>query len=106
MQVFWRDEAAMTVREVLDRLDKPVAYTTAITVIERLRGKEWLRRERDGRSFRYEAVHDASDYAARLMSGVLDEVDDRGAALLNFAGQLSTEEAAQLRHALDESESS
>ncbi len=39
------------------------------------------------------------------MNGALDEVDDRGAALLNFAGRLTPTEADQLRRALDVNDS-
>ncbi len=105
MHEFWQQGRPLTVREVLSGLDATIAYTTAITVIERLRSKGWLTRERAGRAFLYVAVHDASDYAAQLMNGALDEVDDRGAALLNFAGRLTPTEADQLRRALDVNDS-
>ena len=102
MRTFWDAASPLTVHEVLDRMEgRPVAYTTVITVIERLRAKGWLGRERHGRAFRYTCERSESDYAARLMSEALDEVGDRGAALLHFAGSLTAEEAAQLRRALD-----
>lgn len=102
MQVFWASSTPMTVHQVLERMPgRAVAYTTAITVIERLRSKGWLERERHGRAFEYHAAREASDYAAGLMSEALAEVDDRGAALLNFAGTLTEQEAADLRRALE-----
>jgi predicted transcriptional regulator len=101
MHVFWSAASPITVHDVVDALEgKPVAYTTAITVIERLRTKGWLARERAGRSFLYSASLQEADYAAKLMSEALDEVDDRRAALLNFAGTLTAEEVDELRSAL------
>lgn len=38
--------------EVIDGLEVPIAYTTIITVIERLRAKGSLTRAKEGRSFR------------------------------------------------------
>lgn len=103
MAVIWREARPLTVHEVVEALDgRPTAYTTAMTVIERLREKGWLTRERFGRSYRYIATHDEDEYAAHLMSQALEESNDRGAALLNFAGHLDAAELEQLRRALTE----
>jgi len=96
------ESAELTVHDVVAGLQgRTIAYTTAITVIERLREKGWLQRRRDGRSFRYSATCGEDDYAARLMNQVLESSTDRGAALLQFAGQLHPDEVAALRRALD-----
>ncbi|MEG9227319.1 BlaI/MecI/CopY family transcriptional regulator [Aeromicrobium sp. Sec7.5] len=100
MQTLWSSSEGLTVHEVIDRLETPVAYTTAITVIERLRAKGWLAREKEGRAFRYVATRSESQYAASLMSEALDEVDDRTGALLSFADRLNPDEARKLREAL------
>lgn len=51
---------SFNVREMLERLnadrDAPLAYTTVMTVMARLAEKEILRRERDGRGYRYSAA--------------------------------------------------
>ncbi|GAA1733980.1 BlaI/MecI/CopY family transcriptional regulator [Aeromicrobium alkaliterrae] len=104
MHALWPAEDGLTVHEVIDRLETPVAYTTAITVIERLRAKGWLTREKDGRAFRYVATRTESQYAAQLMGEALDEVDDRAGALLSFADQLTPAEAQRLREALARAE--
>lgn len=102
MQVFWASSTPLTVHQVLEQMSgRAVAYTTVITVLERLRSKGWLERERRGRSFEYHAERQASDYAAGLMTEALAEVDDRSAALLNFAGTLTEQEATDLRRALE-----
>ena len=104
MTVVWRLREPVTVRMILDALDRdpPPAYTTVITVLERLRAKGWLRRERFGRSFRYVAARSAAAYSAELMGDVLAGSEDRGAALQRFAGRLTADEIAELRRALDD----
>lgn len=107
MQAVWALDRPASVHEVIDALDgKPVAYTTTITVLERLRAKGWLARQRSGRSYLYSATCDQHEYAARLMSLALDVTPDRDAALLSFAGSLDAAEAEQLRRALEESAAS
>jgi predicted transcriptional regulator len=70
MEVLWGARAPLTVREVLDLLNRrrrpPLAYTTVMTVMARLAEKDILRRELDGRGYRYEpAVADAAAIAVR-----------------------------------------
>lgn len=107
MQVVWRRGTPSTVHQILEGLEPghPVAYTTAVTVIERLRNKGWLDRHREGRSFRYRATRSEGDYAASLMGQVLDEASDRTAALIRFSDQLTPAEIAALRTALDDPQS-
>lgn len=109
MGVIWRADAAVTVHEVIDGLRRggpsdvqggDIAYTTAITVIERLREKGWLTRERDGRAYRYSPTRTEDEYTAQLMASALETSSDRTAALLSFAGQLDPTEAEELRRAL------
>lgn len=102
MRVVWDHPGPVTVRSVLDEIqgDRP-AYTTVVTVIERLRAKGWLSRVKQGRSYLYEATSSEGDYAAGLMSSALDGTGNRSAALLSFAGRLEPDEAQTLREALD-----
>lgn len=102
MQIVWSRPTPVTVHQVLDDLgvDRQVAYTTAVTVIERLREKGWLERHREGRSFRYRATRTEGEYAASLMGQALDEASDRTAALIRFSSQLTQSELTALRNAL------
>ena len=101
MAAVWRSEDPLTVHQVIDDLGgEEVAYTTAITVIERLREKGWLSRERSGRAYRYTATRSEEEYTASLMASALDGSSDRSAALLSFAGTLDPGEAEELRRAL------
>ena len=84
-----------TVREVLDALNAraptPRAYTTVMTVMQRLDGKGLLRRERNGRHDVYVAALGREAYAqARAGAQVGALVDEYGdVALAHFARQIS-----------------
>ncbi|MFI6008675.1 BlaI/MecI/CopY family transcriptional regulator [Streptomyces sp. NPDC051243] len=104
MRVVWRSPEPVAIQTIVDALgeQRQLAYTTVMTVTERLREKGWLTRVRQGRSYRYSAVRTADDYTAELMGQALHASTDRAGALVRFAGQLSAEEAAALRSALNE----
>jgi len=73
-----------------------------MTVMENLYRKGWLRRERDGRAWRYEPTSSRSSYTAALMSDALATSPDRRTALKHFALQMSPHDAALLREALEQ----
>jgi predicted transcriptional regulator len=92
---------AVLVREVVDDLrdERGLAYTTVMTVLENLHRKGWLRRERDGRAWRYEPAGSRSGYTAALMNDALATSADHRTALAHFALQISPHDAALLRGA-------
>lgn len=107
MNVLWDAAAPLTVRDVLDGLgDRDLAYTTVMTVLDRLGAKEMVRRERDGRAFRYAPALTRDAATSELLHAALDEAGtDRTAALVHFARTVDPAEAQALRAALDEIES-
>jgi predicted transcriptional regulator len=52
MEILW-DAGESSVREVRERLNRPLAYTTVMTTLERLYKKVLLGRRRVGRAFLY-----------------------------------------------------
>ena len=104
MEQLWEWGRPVLVREVVDALhdDRAPAYTTVMTVMENLHRKGWLRRERDGRAWRYEPAGSRSSYTAGLMNDALATSPDRRTALAHFALQMSPHDAALLREALDQ----
>ena len=104
MDRLWEWGRPALVREVLDdlRKDRPLAYTTVMTVMENLHRKGWLRRHRYGRAWRYEPTGSRSGYTAALMSNALATSTDRRTALAHFALQMSPYDAALLQQALDQ----
>jgi predicted transcriptional regulator len=101
MRRLWRRASPTTVRELVDELqeDRQIAYTTVMTVLDNLHKKGWLRRELDGRAYRYEPVSSGEQYSAELMRGALDTSPDHVAAFAHFLRQLGPEEVKALEDA-------
>jgi predicted transcriptional regulator len=55
LEILWASEGAVPVRAVQAALEKtrPLAYTTILTVLDRLHEKGVVAREKDGRAFLY-----------------------------------------------------
>ncbi|HEX4815560.1 MAG TPA: BlaI/MecI/CopY family transcriptional regulator [Nonomuraea sp.] len=103
MDVSWSAGGRLTVRDVVNRLsDRKLAYSTVMTVMNRLVRKGFLVRERDGdgRAWRYRPAAAREAYVAELMLSALGETGDRLAALSHFARFVSVAEAEALREAL------
>ncbi len=98
----WRWNRPVTVREVLLDLqsEREIAYTTVMTVLDKLHRKGWLRRERVGRAYRYEPVSSRESYTAALMNDAWATSDNPAAALVHFFGLMSPEQREALRDAL------
>ncbi|MDO9485656.1 MAG: BlaI/MecI/CopY family transcriptional regulator [Actinomycetota bacterium] len=105
MHVLWSSPSARSVADVVESLEPthPVAYTTVMTVLERLREKQLVERTKSGRAFLYLASMTGEEYISGRLDDALNEASDRTAALARFAGTLSESEAIALRRALDES---
>jgi predicted transcriptional regulator len=103
MDRLWEQGRPMLVREMVENLhaERPLAYTTVMTVMENLHRKGWLRRDRDGRAWRYEPTGSRSGYTAALMNEALTTSSDRRTALAHFVLQMSPHDAELLREALD-----
>ncbi|MEH1026880.1 BlaI/MecI/CopY family transcriptional regulator [Micromonospora sp. DT68] len=92
----------VTVREVADALDgRELAYTTVMTVLDRLAGKGMVQREREGRAWRYRPAASREAHIAQLMLDALDLGGSRDAALVRFARSVTGTEAEVLRAALE-----
>ena len=94
-------------RAVHDRLQgrdgRDLAYTTVMTVLDRLARKDVVVRERDGRAFRYAPRLTRAAMTAEVMHEALEGTrDDREQALVSFVGEASAEDLAALRRALDD----
>src|SRR5512140_3870159 len=102
MDVLWESAEPLTVRQVgACLIDRDLAHTTVMTVLDRLAKKGFARRERNGRAWRYCAAADREAYVTELMMHALDQTGDRSAALASFARRVSNNEARVLRRALE-----
>lgn len=107
MNVVW-DLGEATVQDVCDRLERPAAYSTVLTMMRTLEAKGMLSHRVFGRTFIYrpEVPRD------RVRSSLIDEMrhllfGGSAALLLNSMlshGQLSAEELAELNRVLSQAE--
>jgi len=106
MDVLWslEPDAEITVREVHAVLlkERDVAYTTVMTVMDRLARKGLTVQQRAGRAYRYRAAATRAELTADLMRDTLSDLGsgERGPALVAFVEDASEEEIAALRQAL------
>ncbi|MCD2118672.1 MULTISPECIES: BlaI/MecI/CopY family transcriptional regulator [Rhodococcus] len=105
MDHLWSTPEPQTVRQVHEALSarRNLAYTTVMTVLQRLAKKNLVIQQRDDRAHRYLPVHGRDELVASLMVDALDQADEtagRAAALVHFVGFVGADEAAALRAAL------
>jgi len=74
MEVLWT-HGESSVRDVVDRLERPLAYTTIMTTLDRLFKKGLLARRREARAFIYSAQLSREEWergrAGELVAGFL-----------------------------------
>lgn len=100
----WRVPQGLTPREVLDRVDEGLAYTTVMTILNRLWKKGYLDRSKDGRAYRYKALRTESEVIADRMASALQVAADRHASLAQFVQGLDAEDELMLRSLLERTE--
>jgi predicted transcriptional regulator len=101
MDALWRRGGPATVREICsDLTGRSPAYTTVMTVMDRLARKGMLTRELTGRAWRYQPARSRDEYVSALMLEALELTGDRDSALIHFAHAVSAPEAEILRRAL------
>lgn len=103
MERLWAWDRPVAVREVLEDLqqERPLAYTTVMTVLDNLHRKGMVLREKNGRAYFYRPARSRDTHTAELMEMMLATTANRGGALLRFVQQMTDEELAELRQALD-----
>lgn len=102
MERLWAAVGPLTVRAIHAELaaTRDLAYTTVMTVLDRLTKKGVVHRVRDGKAYLYEPVGTRDQLVADLMREALDGAGDRSDALVRFVGGVTADEAAALREAL------
>src|ERR1700679_1427478 len=105
----WPTPHPKAVRQVQDGLSerRDLAYTTVMTVLQRLAKKNLVSQIRDDRAHRYAPVHGRDELVAGLMVDALSQAEDSGgrqAALVHFVERVGADEAEALRRALAELE--
>jgi len=100
LSVLWAADAPLVPREVQERLVDPPAYTTVMTILDRLQRKDLATRTSRGRAFAYEAVVSESAMAAQHARALLANGHDRRAVLQGFVDVLSEDDSAELTRLL------
>jgi predicted transcriptional regulator len=106
MEVVWAAAEPVSVREVVDALNRrrraPLAYTTVMTVMSRLAEKHRLIRRKVGRGYLYEAS--AADAAGIAVKDVLRDHGD--AAIARFVEEVRGDPKAiqRLRRLLEDAD--
>lgn len=96
MTQLWAAAGPLTVRQVHERLsrDRDLAYTTVMTVLDRLAKKGVVTREKADRAYLYAAAQTREEMTASVMLDALNTSGDQDAALAYFVGQLPPEALA------------
>ncbi|WP_271217402.1 BlaI/MecI/CopY family transcriptional regulator [Streptosporangium carneum] len=102
MERLWSYRRPASVRDVLEdlRREREIAYTTVMTVMDKLHTKGLLRRKAVGRAYVYETVASKEAYTAELMRSTLASGGNQAATLVHFLERLTPEESTALEAAL------
>jgi predicted transcriptional regulator len=90
MTQLWDSSEPLTVRQVHERLsrDRDLAYTTVMTVLDRLAKKGVVLQQRADRAYRYAPAQTREEMTAAVMFDALNATGDQDAALAYFVGRL------------------
>jgi predicted transcriptional regulator len=104
MDVMWAADRPYVVREVRERMryDRPVAYTTVMTVMGILFRKGVLMREKTGRAWRYWPAESREEHDARRMVEVFQSGGDPSVTMRRFLESVGDEGLASLREVMND----
>ena len=75
MDCLWQSEQAMSVRDMVGRLNGPWAYTTLMTTLDRLFKKNLASREPKGRAFVYRARLSRTDLGVQALKTAVSDIE-------------------------------
>ncbi len=106
MEQLWSSSEPLSVRQLLEGLPdgRDRAYTTVMTVMDRLFQKGFAARERASHAYVYRPTRSRAEHTAEVIEQALSVGGDRRAALSHFVEQLSPADTAALRALLDQRE--
>ena len=105
MNVLW-ERGSATVSEVLDDLQDELAYTTVLTVLQRLEDKGHVRHESEGKAHRYLPLVERGEVQdsaiQRMMRSLFQDSPGLLVTRLLGKGELTQEQLLELRALVDE----
>ena len=108
MEVLWKKGSA-TVSEVKKALKDEFAHTTIMTILDRLYKKGILKREKEGKGYRYYPVVSKEEFEKMVAKKVVKDITktDPSLAIAAFEGiveNLSKEDIEKLKKLIEEKE--
>lgn len=107
MERLWASDEPLVVREIAEQLEatdgKKRAYTTVMTVADRLAKKGLTSRERDGRAWRYSASATREELTAQALRETLADWGGEGQesdAVLHFLQDMSAGDVDRIKAAI------
>jgi predicted transcriptional regulator len=102
MEFLWdEDDTEVTVRDVLvSPAGRRSAYTTVMTVLDRLWRKGFVSRRKEGRAYVYRVRRTRDEHVGDLVGKVLAGAGDRRAAFIGFVRSVDRRDLEQLREAV------
>ncbi|KKQ67335.1 MAG: hypothetical protein US86_C0001G0262 [Candidatus Daviesbacteria bacterium GW2011_GWA2_38_24] len=73
MEIIWQSKGSLSVRQVIDliRQKRPLAYTTVMTIMNRLVDKKLLKRRSYGKVFVYQAAVSKDNFLAKVSKQII-----------------------------------
>jgi BlaI family penicillinase repressor len=106
MTALW-DLGQATGKELLGRIDRPLAQTTLLTYLTRLEGKGYVTRASSDRGYLFAAAVPRLSVATRLLDQVLTQFEGRLSSLVSHfvrTRDIPPDEKQRLREVLDQLE--
>ena len=107
MDLIWGNKQPLTVRAIYDSLKKkrPIAYTTVMTVMNRLVEKKMLKRLPEGKAYIYKTVYSKDKFLTKMSRQLIKNftLSFGPSAIANFTqeiAKISPEKKAELIKAL------
>jgi predicted transcriptional regulator len=86
LEILW-ERGESNVHQVVEKLERPLAYTTVMTTLDRLYKKGWLERRKSERAYIYAARHSRQELehqaAAEFVAGYLVRPQPAGELLIS-----------------------
>lgn len=92
LEVLWKATEPLSGRDILSRMQRrpSPAYTTVMTVLDRLHAKGLVRRSLEGRSLMYAPAQSLARHLGEQAAGMLAQSEDRRAVLVAFLESTET----------------
>lgn len=107
MDILWSGLGPLSAQDVREALSetagqKELAVTTILTVLTRLENKGMVCRDRSVRPHQFSSTSSREDHTMELLRTVLGTVPDRTAVLARLIGEISPQEAQEVRSLLSQ----